>query len=52
MADVERDARLPVPPGVFALEKVTEEFLLQRLAVAAVEMREVRVAVNFQPFLL
>ena len=45
-------ARLLVPAGIFALEKMAEEALLQRLAVIAVEMREVRVAVHLEPFLL
>ena len=51
MADVERHARLLLPAGVLALEEVSEEAPLQRLAVAAVEMREVGVAVHLQPFL-
>src|SRR5262245_25886172 len=52
MTDVERHARLLVPAGIFTLQKVPEEFLLQRLAVTAVEMGEVRVAVHLEPFLL
>src|SRR5262245_15453606 len=52
MANVERHARLPVPTGVLALEEMAEESLLQRLAVAAVEVREMCVAVDLQPFLL
>src|SRR5262249_41872451 len=51
-ADVERDARLPVPAGIPALQKMAEEALLQSHAVVAIEMREVRVAVHFQPLLL
>src|SRR6185437_15436599 len=41
-----------VPAGILALEEMAEEALLQRLAIRAVEMREVRVAVHLQPFLL
>ena len=52
MADVERHARLLVPAGVLAFEEMAEEALLQRVAVIAVEMREVGVAMHFQPFLL
>src|SRR6186713_876773 len=51
MADVQRHARLLVPAGALALEEVPEELFLQRLAIVAVEMREVRVAVHFEPFL-
>src|SRR5262249_20109400 len=52
VTDVERHARPLLPAGVFALEEMAEEALLQLLAVAAVEMREVGVAVHLQPFLL
>src|SRR6185295_17025715 len=51
MADIERHARLLVPARVLALEEVSEKPFLQRLAIGAVEMREVRVAVHFEPFL-
>jgi hypothetical protein len=52
MANVERYARLPVPAGVLAFEEMPEEAFLQCLAVAAVEVREMRVAVDLEPFLL
>src|SRR6185369_12183336 len=51
MADIERHRRLLLPAGTLALEKVAEEPLLQRLAIVAVEMREVGIAVHLQPFL-
>ena len=47
------DTRGCLSQPVFSpFQEVAEEFLLQGLAVAAVEMREVRVAVHFKPFLL
>src|SRR5262245_24807107 len=51
MTNIERHAWLLLPAGVFALEEMTEEALLQLLAVVTVEMREVGVAVHLQPFL-
>src|SRR4029078_12024208 len=51
MADIERHRRLLLPAGALALEEVAEEPHLQRLAVAAVALREVRIAVPLQPFL-
>src|SRR5262245_41405500 len=51
MTDVERHARLLVPAGILALQEVAKKFLLQRLAVAAVEMREVSIAMHLEPFL-
>ena len=51
MTNVERDPWLFVPAGVLTLEKMPEESLLQRFAVAAIEMREVGVTVHLQPFL-
>src|SRR6186997_2373395 len=52
MTDVERHARLLVPAGILTFQEVAKEFFLQSLAVAAVEVREVRVAMHFEPFLL
>src|SRR5205814_472610 len=49
-ADVERDTGLLVPAGVRILQEAAEEALLQSHAVVAVEMREVRVAVDLEPF--
>src|SRR5262245_25037196 len=51
-AEVQRYPRLAVPAGVLALEKVPEEAALQVRAVARIEMREMRVAVHLEPFLL
>src|SRR6185503_9265249 len=51
MADVERHPRLLIPAGVLALEEMAEEAFLQLLAVTAVEVREMCVAMRFQPFL-
>src|SRR5262249_7816722 len=50
-ADVKRDLRLLVPAGTLALEEMAEETPLQGRAVARIEMREVGVAVHFEPFL-
>src|SRR6185312_1628554 len=49
---VEGNARLLVPAGVFAFQKMAEEAALQRVAVTAVEMGEMRVTVHLEPFLL
>src|SRR5256885_2555060 len=50
-ADIERDARLAVPAGVPVLQKPAEEPLLQSHPVVAIEVREMRFAVHFEPFL-
>ena len=52
MTDVEGHTRLFAPTGIFALEEMSEEPFLQRLAITAVEMREVGIAVDLEPFLL
>src|SRR6516164_5421479 len=44
-------ARLLLPAGIFTFEEVTEKPLLQRFAVCAVEMREVRMAMHLYPLL-
>src|ERR1700756_1072418 len=46
MANIQRDARLFVPTGVFAFEEVAEKPPLQSFAILAVEMREVSIAVH------
>src|SRR5438094_687050 len=51
MADLQLNARLRVPAGVFALEEVPEETLLQAQAVVGVEMRPMGVAMHLQPLL-
>src|SRR6185295_15429632 len=47
VADVERDAGLFVPAVTLAFQKKPEEALLQPHPIAAVEVREMRVAVHF-----
>ncbi|MNC84840.1 hypothetical protein D3C83_04080 [compost metagenome] len=52
VAHLQRDARLPVPAVLPALEKIIEKALLQLHAVIGVERRPVRAAVRLQPLLL
>jgi len=50
MTDVELDRGLLVPSGIFTLQKMAEEALLQRHTVIRVKMGPVRVAMGFKPF--
>jgi hypothetical protein len=51
VTNVQRYAGLLHPAGILAFEEIAEEFFLQRLAILAVEVREVCVAVHFEPLL-